>query len=534
MALLAQGSTFPFSAGTDGATVTLSVNGGCVASWSGAVSGVIGPVPGRIVVGPLNIGQSVVFSADIGSCMLEFGDATPNEFGNATNAVIDSQGRLLGAGGVVLDVAAAQALTDGVVVPSGAADYSPILLSALTAGGSIKVTPADYSLSTNVIAPAGDVSFYVDPDAAFPGAGKIRLGNLIPYIPQPVLSLDLYSKTYGTEWNGYKNIFQQASYAKANVARGGASIGPAVVAILGHGEAVTTGAAAWGLNVNGVASADGATAIAVEVDSQAATAASVAVNTLLVAVGAFPSEVALQIQSNTVEASFKNGIFFNNRVAGAINGTYPIGTDIPAVTGSYIKADAGVAERGIEFAATTFTASEWESSNFVIGPTVTLSAGEYRSGVRLDGSKTGNPSIGASGGDGTAPVNLTVYARNGGNIAFATSSKSGPVNFQVKHTENADTYPRVSGSVSGDVTLDITGSATNSSVSITGKGTGGGKMRDGAGAIKFQWNTTGVGFHAASPVAKQTVTGSRGGNAAVADLIAKLALTGLISDGTTA
>jgi len=115
MSLLAQGSTYPFAAPNDGATVTLSVNGGCVASWSGALSGVIGPVPGRIVVGPLNIGQSVTFSADIGSCTLEFGDATPNEFGNASPAVFDSQGRLLGAGGVVLDAATAQARIAGEV-----------------------------------------------------------------------------------------------------------------------------------------------------------------------------------------------------------------------------------------------------------------------------------------------------------------------------------------------------------------------------------------------------------------------------------
>ncbi|MFG3510245.1 hypothetical protein ACGF5F_32635 [Streptomyces sp. NPDC047821] len=43
-----------------------------------------------------------------------------------------------------------------------------------------------------------------------------------------------------------------------------------------------------------------------------------------------------------------------------------------------------------------------------------------------------------------------------------------------------------------------------------------------------------LGFHGATPVAKQTVTGSRGGNAALADLLTKLATLGLIADGTTA
>lgn len=42
-----------------------------------------------------------------------------------------------------------------------------------------------------------------------------------------------------------------------------------------------------------------------------------------------------------------------------------------------------------------------------------------------------------------------------------------------------------------------------------------------------------LGFHGATPVAKQTVTGSRGGNAALADLLTKLANLGLIVDSTS-
>jgi hypothetical protein len=42
-----------------------------------------------------------------------------------------------------------------------------------------------------------------------------------------------------------------------------------------------------------------------------------------------------------------------------------------------------------------------------------------------------------------------------------------------------------------------------------------------------------VGFYNTSPVSQQTITGSRGGNAALADLLTKLALTGLIVDSTT-
>ncbi|TVZ96518.1 hypothetical protein [Streptomyces sp. BK340] len=45
---------------------------------------------------------------------------------------------------------------------------------------------------------------------------------------------------------------------------------------------------------------------------------------------------------------------------------------------------------------------------------------------------------------------------------------------------------------------------------------------------------TTAGFYGAAPVAQQTVTGSRGGNAALASLLSKLASLGLIVDGTSA
>lgn len=43
-----------------------------------------------------------------------------------------------------------------------------------------------------------------------------------------------------------------------------------------------------------------------------------------------------------------------------------------------------------------------------------------------------------------------------------------------------------------------------------------------------------LGFHGATAVAQQTVTGSRDGNAALADLLTKLATLGLIVDGSSA
>jgi hypothetical protein len=54
----------------------------------------------------------------------------------------------------------------------------------------------------------------------------------------------------------------------------------------------------------------------------------------------------------------------------------------------------------------------------------------------------------------------------------------------------------------------------------------------------LRWGTTGsaptISMYGVAAVARQTVTGSRGGNAALADLLTKLAATGIIIDGSTA
>lgn len=66
--------------------------------------------------------------------------------------------------------------------------------------------------------------------------------------------------------------------------------------------------------------------------------------------------------------------------------------------------------------------------------------------------------------------------------------------------------------------------------------TAGGELRiqTGGATNRIRVNDTGIGFFAVAPVARQDITGSRGGNAALADLLTKLALTGLITDSTAA
>lgn len=52
-------------------------------------------------------------------------------------------------------------------------------------------------------------------------------------------------------------------------------------------------------------------------------------------------------------------------------------------------------------------------------------------------------------------------------------------------------------------------------------------------ATLIEWNATGLGFFGTAPIAKPTVTGAKGGNAALSSLLAQLAALGLITDSTT-
>jgi hypothetical protein len=70
---------------------------------------------------------------------------------------------------------------------------------------------------------------------------------------------------------------------------------------------------------------------------------------------------------------------------------------------------------------------------------------------------------------------------------------------------------------------------TNSSDVVIEMGSRG--SHAGASGMKIKGN---IGFYGTNPIAKPTVTGSRGGNAALADLLVELAALGLITDSSSA
>ncbi|MER8846056.1 hypothetical protein [Mesorhizobium australicum] len=150
--------------------------------------------------------------------------------------------------------------------------------------------------------------------------------------------------------------------------------------------------------------------------------------------------------------------------------------------------------------------------------------------LQLKGSATtGAPAISVQGSDTNAALVLTskgtesVYVQSGGQIAAQFQTAASTVNWLF--LQGAAT--------NGQPIITATGSDTNVTGILRGRGAGGWQIQDGAAGIKFAANTTGIGFNGTAPVAKPTVTGAKGGNAALTSLLTQLASTGLITDSTT-
>lgn len=86
----------------------------------------------------------------------------------------------------------------------------------------------------------------------------------------------------------------------------------------------------------------------------------------------------------------------------------------------------------------------------------------------------------------------------------------------------------------GALIVGAEGAATDISISLRSKGAGSVGLGDATGASKIAAGSSGIAFFGGALSAKLTISGSRGGNVALADLLSKLATYGLITDGTSA
>lgn len=142
-------------------------------------------------------------------------------------------------------------------------------------------------------------------------------------------------------------------------------------------------------------------------------------------------------------------------------------------------------------------------------------------GFNLIRSATGNfPVLAASGSDTNVGIE---YRSQGTGRQFFTINSN--VQFEILNTASAVNRVSVTGSATGNaVSVTATGSDSNIQLNLSGKGTSG---------VQVGAASQAVGFYGTTPGAKQTVTGSRGANAALASLLTALATLGLITDSST-
>lgn len=157
------------------------------------------------------------------------------------------------------------------------------------------------------------------------------------------------------------------------------------------------------------------------------------------------------------------------------------------------------------------------------------------------------PHAATHGAAGTDPVTVTI-----GQVTNLTTSLAGKADLTgatftgtVNSTQPAPTSTVLAGLVSGDV-FDRVRILTDGRIEA-GNGAAArdtNLYRSGPNqwitddsftvSLTFRHLGTTLGFYGAAAVAKPTVTGSRGGNAALASLLTALASMGLITDSTTA
>lgn len=163
---------------------------------------------------------------------------------------------------------------------------------------------------------------------------------------------------------------------------------------------------------------------------------------------------------------------------------------------------------------------------------------------------TGNSYITAPGSThfGTAPVTLPSGTAAAPALGFTAKYTSGlylsgsqdvgvAVNGLPSTVFMADAsavnYPVLRSKSTGAVDLFAAGSSADINIAITPKGNGAAVLYGSNGQAKVIANSTGVGFQGTTGIPKPEVTGAKGGNTALANLLVQLQNYGLITDSTT-
>jgi hypothetical protein len=316
----------------------------------------------------------------------------------------------------------------------------------------------------------------------------------------------------------------------------------------------------YAVAIGNKASVTGNNAVAMGTDAKALSADSVAIgNTAVANLGFSVALGALTTVNGTGgiaigrQATSAGGIAIGNAAVTGGN-SVAIGASVNASTGSGNTAIG----QGLVIPATTADA-------VVIGNTASVVSGSVSIGKSALGTGTSSTAVGTSAdssGAYSAALGKNARAQGAQSAAFGVDALAS----STYATALGQASQAVSGSATavGALATATAGSATavgksaTAAQSATAIGTSANAGFTRSTAIGMDAATTAsnqimlgtsaetvvvpgktqlagqVGFYGATPAAKLAITGSRGGNAALADLLTKLATLGLITDNTTA
>lgn len=171
---------------------------------------------------------------------------------------------------------------------------------------------------------------------------------------------------------------------------------------------------------------------------------------------------------------------------------------------------------------------DWDTPTSILELSATSFGLSYNANVLLQGTASG---INMGGGQ---PIVLNTESKitfddSGTNKQFVTNGTSG-IQMEGDIIDiSADGATLAKGYITAENTLASIAFNTNGLMEVTS--TNARIVFNGTNRIEA--DGTGLGFFAATPVAKPTVTGAKGGNAALTSLLTQLASLGLITDSTT-
>ncbi len=230
-------------------------------------------------------------------------------------------------------------------------------------------------------------------------------------------------------------------------------------------------------------------------------------------------------------------VFANISAVNSLLYGFQIGADCDATTFSNCSS-TGAATAGFRDAGTNTTLIGCRANEATPISTATASAPTQRrvacsfgeANFIAPSSASGAAISTATGTDANIDYRV-VAAGTGGFEARARGTRA----FRADNPDSAVNWAATVGAIDGGwIAYGVAGTSSNIPVRLRPKGSSNSSLADSNGAEKVAASTNGVGFHGSNPMAKPAITGSRGGNAALASLLTQLASYGLITDSTTA